>query len=109
MWATAGRTRSCGASTVRIWGPDGYPNPILAFAFRLRFAYVSLFFANVPLNDADHADVGEAFLVLFKLATLSGWGGTARIVMAARSESQPPGELSVCLSVCLSVMSCHVM
>jgi hypothetical protein len=44
------------------------------------------------------ADVGEAFLVLFKIATLSGWGDTTRTMIATRGESEPPGMVYTYLS-----------
>ena len=40
-------------------------------------------------------DVYEAFLVLFKLATLSAVGDTTRTLMAARSDTQAPGTAAV--------------
>jgi hypothetical protein len=43
--------------------------------------------------------VGEAFLVLFKIATLSGWGDTTRVMIATRGESEPPGMVYTYLSV----------
>ncbi len=37
------------------------------------------------------ADVGEAFLVLFRIATLSGWGDVTFQLTSARSDTQAPG------------------
>jgi hypothetical protein len=37
------------------------------------------------------ADVGEAFLVLFRVSTFSGWSDIARMCIASRSDTLAPG------------------